>query len=48
MYVVKPGNTLTQISRLYGISIESIVQLNDIKNPNLIFAGEVLRIPVIN
>ena len=48
LYIVKRGNTLTQISRLYGVSIESIVQLNDIANPNLILAGEVLRIPVIN
>jgi len=48
LYVVKRGNTLTQISMLYGVSIESIVQLNDIENPNLIFSGEVLRIPVIN
>lgn len=48
LYVVKRGNTLTQISRLYGTSINSIVELNDIANPNLIFAGEILRIPVIN
>lgn len=48
LYVVKRGNTLTQISRLYDTSINSIVELNDISNPNLIFAGEVLRIPVIN
>ena len=48
LYVVKRGNTLTQISRLYGVSIESIVTLNGIRNPNLIFAGEILRIPTIN
>lgn len=48
LYVVKRGNTLTQISRLYGVSIDTIVRLNDIQNPNLIFAGEVLRIPTIN
>ena len=48
LYVVKGGNTLTQISRLYNVSINSIANLNDIQNPNLIFAGEVLKIPVIN
>ena len=48
LYVVKRGNTLTQISRLYNVSIDSIVQLNEIRNPNLIFAGEILRIPTIN
>lgn len=48
LYIVKKGNNLTEISREYGVSIESIVQLNDIKNPNLIYVGEVLRIPTIN
>lgn len=48
LYIVKRSNTLTQISRLYDVSINSIVNLNDIRNPNLIFAGEVLRIPTIN
>ena len=48
LYIVKRGNTLSQISRLYGVSINSIAELNDIRNPNLIFAGEILRIPTIN
>ena len=48
LYIVRRGNTLTGISREYDISIESIVELNDIKNPNLIYVGEVLRIPTIN
>lgn len=48
LYIVKRGNTLTQISLEYGVSIESIVRLNNIANPNLIYVGEVLRIPTIN
>lgn len=48
LYIVRRGNTLTQIARDYGVTIESIVRLNEISNPNLIFAGEVLRIPTIN
>jgi len=48
LYIVKRGNTLTQIAREYGVTIEDIVRLNDIQNPNLIFVGEVLRIPTIN
>lgn len=48
LYIVEPGNTLTQISNEYGVSIEDIVRLNDIQNPNLIYVGEVLRINVIN
>ena len=48
LYIVKRGNTLTGISQEFNVSIESIVELNDITNPNLIYAGEVLRIPTIN
>lgn len=48
LYVVKPGNTLTQISREYDVSIEDIVRLNNIANPNLIYVGQILRINVIN
>lgn len=48
LYIVQQGNTLTYISRLFGVSIESIVELNAIKNPNLIFTGEVLKITTIN
>lgn len=48
LYIVQRGNTLSQISRLYNVSINSIVQLNEIRNPNLIFAGKILKIPIIN
>lgn len=48
LYIVKRGNTLSQISRLYDVSIVNIADLNHIINPNLIFAGQILRIPVIN
>ena len=44
LYKVKPGDTLTAISRKYGTTIESIVSLNNISNPNLIYTGEILRI----
>lgn len=48
LYIVRRGNTLTQIAREYGVTIENIVELNDIANPNLIYVGETLRIPTIN
>lgn len=44
LYTVKPRDTLTAISRRYNVSINSIVELNDISNPNLIYVGEILRI----
>ena len=48
LYIVQRGDTLTAISQEFDVSIVSIVELNDIANPNLIFAGEILRIPAIN
>lgn len=48
LYIVQQGNTLTYISRIFGVSIQSIAELNSIKNPNLIFTGEILKIPTIN
>lgn len=44
IYTVQRGNTLLQIARTYNVSIEHIVELNDIQNPNLIYPGEKLRI----
>jgi len=48
LYIVKIGNTLTQIAQEFNVTIQEIVELNNIANPNLIFAGEILRIPIIN
>ena len=48
LYIVQWGDTLTAISQEYGVTIESIVRLNNIENPNLIYVGEILRIPTIN
>lgn len=43
-YTVKKGNTLSQIAFAYGVSVNHIVELNDIQNPNLIYPGQKLRI----
>jgi polysaccharide deacetylase family sporulation protein PdaB len=44
-YIVKSGDTLTKISRMFGVTIQQIVSANNIKNPNLIYANQVLTIP---
>lgn len=44
-YVVKPGDTLGAISVAKGVSIADLVKANNISNPNLIYAGQVLVIP---
>lgn len=44
IYTVKRGDTLSEIARRYNISVEEIAQLNEIRNINLIFVGERLKI----
>lgn len=44
IYKIQYGDTLWSISRKYGVSIATIVRLNRIQNPNLIYAGETIRI----
>jgi murein DD-endopeptidase MepM/ murein hydrolase activator NlpD len=44
-YQVNPGDTAAQIARAHNISLSSLVQTNRISNPNIIFVGQVLRVP---
>lgn len=48
IYTVKRGDTLSQIARIYNVTVNHIVELNDIQNPNLIYPGEKLRITESN
>ena len=43
-YIVKRGNTLSEIAQMYGTTVQEIVNINDIQNPNLIYPGERFRI----
>jgi|TARA_R100000008_G_scaffold86822_1_gene81873 GH24 family phage-related lysozyme (muramidase) len=43
-YVVKPGDTLSKISKLTGKSIEDLMRSNNINNPNKINVGQRLSI----
>lgn len=44
-YVVKPGDTLSAIAARFGTTVQKIVELNNIANPNLISVGQTLLIP---
>lgn len=45
-YVVGRGDTLARIAARFGTTISAIASANGIYNPNLIFAGQQLRIPI--
>lgn len=43
-YTVKKGDTLTKIAKKYGVTVDYLVELNNISNPNLIYSGQKIRI----
>lgn len=43
-YTVKLGDTLSELAIRFDTTIESLVKLNNISNPNLIYVGQRLRI----
>ena len=44
-HVVRAGENLFRISLQYGVTVDALVRANNLWNPNLIFAGQVLTIP---
>ena len=45
---IKWGDTLSELAIKYNTTVAELVRLNDIQNPNLIYAGETLIVPVAN
>lgn len=43
-YIVRSGDNLTKIAKKYGTTVNQLVSLNGIKNPNLIYINQKLRI----
>jgi peptidoglycan DL-endopeptidase LytE len=43
-YTVHPGDTLWGIAMRFGTSVSQLAEINGIANPNVIFAGQVLRL----
>lgn len=45
IYYAKPGDTLWKIAKRFGSTVEDIVRVNNIENPDVIMPGEQLFIP---
>ena len=45
IYIVKYGDTLSEIAEMYGLTYQELAAYNNISNPDLIFPGQVIRIP---
>lgn len=44
IYVVQPGDTLWNIAKKYNASVEDLVSVNDIEDPNKIYPGQKLLV----
>ena len=44
-YTVQKGDTLSGIASKYGTTYQVLAQMNGIANPNLIYPGQVLKVP---
>ena len=44
-YTVVKGDTLSEIAAKYGTTVDTLVQLNGISNPNLIVVGQKIKLP---
>ena len=45
-YIVRNGDSLTTIAGRFGVSLQTIVTVNGLRNANAIYIGQALRIPV--
>ena len=45
-YTVKKGDTLSEIAKKNNTTVRALANLNNIKNPNAISIGQVIRLPV--
>lgn len=43
-YTVQRGDTLSGIARKYGVTVRYLVNLNGIRNPNLIYPGQLIKV----
>lgn len=48
IYVVQPNDSLSKIARIYGVTVQALVEANNIKDPNIIVVGTELIIPDAN
>ena len=46
-YIVMSGDTLSSIAIKFHTTVDELVKLNDISNPNLIYPGEIIKVPSV-
>lgn len=46
-YRIRRGDTLGGIAKRFGVSLQQLIRLNGIRNPDLIYEGRILAIPPV-
>ena len=46
LYTVEPGDTLFSIAQRFGVTLDALTEANNISNPDVIFEGDTLTIPL--
>lgn len=45
-YVVQPGDSIYKIAKAYQVDMNEIIRLNQLKNPERIYPGQILLLPI--
>ncbi len=45
VYIVQPGDTLGEIAARLGVTVQDLIDANQLENPNAISAGQSLKVP---
>lgn len=45
IYTVRPGDTLYSISKKFDTTVSELINLNKLTNPNVIYAGQQIKLP---
>lgn len=43
-YVTRPGDTLWSIAQRFGTTVDQLMTLNNLGNPNIIYPGQIIRV----
>ncbi|WP_170270373.1 LysM peptidoglycan-binding domain-containing protein [Heliorestis acidaminivorans] len=46
IYIVQKGDSLGKIASRYGIKVSDLLQYNDLPDPDLLYVGQRLQIPI--
>jgi len=45
-YTIQPGDSLADIAALYSTTVEELLRLNDLPDPNLLYTGQTIVVPL--